>query len=490
MHAIDRSGEKRRAYGRWLLVLFLISLPLVNPWVRGDGVGYYAYARSMVIDHDLRFEKDWRNANASFQLARVDPNGNIRADQYTSTGHIDNHFSVGPAMLWAPVLMAVHGGVRTLDHFGARLSADGFSRPYLYAMALTTATYGFLGLLLSFGIARKFCGARWAFLATLGVWWASSLPVYMYFNPSWSHAQSAFTVALFLWYWERTRGARSLGQWILLGLIAGLMADVYYPNVLVVLAPAIETIAGLRTKDADGAARSVSLARIIGNWAAFGVAFVVALLPTFITREILDGNPFVSGYPAISTWNWTSPALLQVLFSSDHGLVIWTPILALSILGLGFLWKRDRVLGSSLGAIVLAYYYFIASYPVWDGLSSFGNRFFVSLTPIFVVGLAALLRAGADWIGSQSRAWAAAAALVGLLMLWNFGFMFQWGTHLVPARGPISWGEMVRNQFTAVPKGVAQEFETYLFRRHSMMQNIEQKDDEQLRMRPAGSPPY
>jgi len=46
-------------------------------------------------------------------------------------------------------------------------------------------------------LARKYVAAHWAFLATLGIWGASSLPVYMYFNPAWSHVQSAFAVAFF-----------------------------------------------------------------------------------------------------------------------------------------------------------------------------------------------------------------------------------------------------------------------------------------------------
>jgi hypothetical protein len=481
MQAVAPSAERPHAYGRWLIVLFLLSLPLVNPWVRGDGVGYYAYARSMVIDHNLRFEKDWLAANPSFQLARVDSNGNILADQYTRTGHLDNHFSVGPAMLWAPVLIVVHGVVRVADHFGAHIRADGYSLPYLLAMALTTAGYGFLGLWLAFCIARKYVGERWAFIATLGIWWASSLPVYMYLNPSWSHAQSAFTVALFLWYWERTRAIRSLGQWMLLGLMAGLMADVYYPNVLVVLAPLIETIAGLRARPASGGDRNNSLLRVAGNWLAFGAMLIVAMLPTFITREIVYGSPFESGYPAISTWFWTSPVLLKILFSSDHGMLSWTPILAISILGIVLLWKRDRMLSGSLCAIVLAYYYLIASYVNWDGISSFGNRFFVSLTPVFVIGLATFLGKLYEWLGSNARAWAAAAVLVGLSILWNVGFMFQWGTHLVPARGPISWEAMARNQFTAVPKDVAEDLEIYVFRRRSMLRHIEQEDTDQLR---------
>jgi len=49
-------------------------------------------------------------------------------------------------------------------------------------MALATALYGFFGLLLAFRLARQYVEERWALLATLAIWWASSLPVYMYFN--------------------------------------------------------------------------------------------------------------------------------------------------------------------------------------------------------------------------------------------------------------------------------------------------------------------
>ena len=185
-----------------------LSLPIVNPWVRGDGVGYYAFARALLIGHNLRFEQDWRSANPSFRQGRLDANGQLLASQYTRTGHLDNHFTVGPAILWAPFLSLAHGAVLLANRFGAQLAADGFSRPYVWTMALATAAYGFAGLLLAFDLARRYVDERWAFLATLGIWFASSLPVYMYFNPSWSHALSAFAVALFLWYWHRTRGAR------------------------------------------------------------------------------------------------------------------------------------------------------------------------------------------------------------------------------------------------------------------------------------------
>ena len=59
-------------YDKILAFLFVLSLPLVNPWVRGDGVGYYAFGRALLIQHDLNFQQDWLRANSSFRSGRTD----------------------------------------------------------------------------------------------------------------------------------------------------------------------------------------------------------------------------------------------------------------------------------------------------------------------------------------------------------------------------------------------------------------------------------
>ena len=235
------------------------------------------------------------------------------------------------------------------------------------------------------------------------------------------------------------------------GLLAGLMGNVYYPNVFAVDFPgAGNCLPGTRGRRNPDRPR-IPLGKLVSSCALFGAVFLVSLLPTFITRQIIYGSPFATGYPGIGTWHWTSPALLQVLFSSDHGMWSWTPILFLAVVGLFFLYKRNALLGAGSILTFLAYYYFIASYPDWDGLSSYGNRFFISLTPIFILGLAALLEAFSRAVAKTSRAVAVATAVIALLTVWNVGFIFQWGTHMVPARGEISWPEMVHNQFAVVP---------------------------------------
>jgi hypothetical protein len=110
-----------------LLVIFVLSLPLLNPWVRGDGVGYYAYARAPLIEHNLDFTHDYQFANESFREVRCEENGNPKREYRTGTGHLDNHFTVGPAMLWSPFLLVAHAAVMVARTLGSHIPANGFS---------------------------------------------------------------------------------------------------------------------------------------------------------------------------------------------------------------------------------------------------------------------------------------------------------------------------------------------------------------------------
>jgi hypothetical protein len=461
---------------RVLTLLFLFSLPLINPIVHGDGVGYYAYARAPLIQHNLRFEEDWRHGNENFARSRVRPDGQLIEESYTSTGYVSNLFTVGPAMLWFPFLVLAHAFVLGWDALGGHIAADGFSFPYLLAMAAGTAAYGFAGLLLAFSLTRKYVAEKWAFLATVGIWFGSSLPVYMYFNPAWSHAHSAFAVALFLWYWDRTRLERSTVQWVVLGLTGGLMVDVYYPNGVFLVIPLIESCIGynrlLRTE-------MRAAGRLFRENVLFLTTIFLTVLPIFLTRKIIFGGYLHFGSYGVLPWNWSAPFAGSVLLSADHGLISWTPLLGLSLLGLLFAPRAARRLALYLAAAALGFYYVIASYPYWDGVSSFGNRFFISLTPVFVFGLALLLSAVAARFASSRRAFVLSAALLACFVLWNIEFIYQWGAHLIPVRGPIVWSEMVHNQFAVVPGEISGQLRTYIFRRYSLMRRIEERDIEQ-----------
>ncbi len=473
---------KRSHHLRILGTLFLFTLPLSNPWVRGDGVNYYAYVRALLVQHDLNFENDWRQANLSFRILSVDPQGRIAPDFYTRTGHVRNNYAVGSAMLWAPFLVPVHAGMLILRRLGFGVEADGFSKPYLLAMAWATALYGFIGLCLSYCIASTFVAERWAFLATLGMWFAGALPVYMYFLPCYSHTLSVFAVAVFLWYWQRTRNSRSLRAWLALGLLSGLMLDVYYLNIAILLLPFSESLNGYWRNWLAPRHNWAETRRLLVKNFAYCGATLAAFLPTLITRKIINGDAFEFGYDPLGFSHWIHPALGQPLISSNHGLITWTPIVIPALVGLVLLRKRDRELSAYSLAAVVAFYYIVACHEDWHGVSSFSNRFFISLTPFFILGLGVMLQEAAAWFKQARLAYAAMATAMGVLILWNAAFIFQWGVGLIPHRGPISWRQMTYNQVFVVPARLGGALKSYFTNRSGMMQRIETEDVKSLNL--------
>jgi len=162
-------------------------------------------------------------------------------------------------------------------------------------------------------------------------------------------------------------------------------------------------------------------------------------------------------------------------------LLVWTPILLFAIAGLIlFRWREPRI-GAPFLAALVAFYLFIACYPDWAGISSYGNRFFVSLTALFILGLGVFLERFARFFRSRRAALSTVSAVLALFILWNAGLMFQWGTHLVPARGPIFVYEMIHNQFFVVPRQLVADLHSYLFKRKALMQQIEDRDIQEQR---------
>jgi hypothetical protein len=452
-----------------LAAALLATLPLANPYLRGEGNGTYAYVRSLVLDHDLRFHNEYRRGDPafvsqSFRKADAQP----WPPMEMPGGYLRNQWSVGPSMLWLPSFLEAHATVALLRALGSDVAADGYSLPYRLACALATAGYAFLGLFLAYRMAERFAGSGPALVATAALWLASSLPVYVYFLPFYSHALASFAVSVFLWFWLTRRPFAGPGQWAAWGLLGGLVWQMEPLAGLVLVVAVVEWLASIR---------ATGLARGAASAAAFGAAAVLAATPQLVIKSILHGSALRTG--TLNRYFWDAPRLLEVGFATEHGLFLWTPVLLLSVIGLLLLCRRAPVAGLGLLAAFAALYYVVACYEAWHGISSFGNRFFICLTPAFVVGAAVALREAERLLSRWMPAAGVRAApvlLVAALAAWNAGLVFQWGTNMVPRQGPVDFALVARNQATAVPGRIASLAARYVAARQQTMREQEQKD--------------
>ena len=439
-----------------LAALFVLSLVFVNPYLRGDGNGYYAWLRSPLIDGDVDFGNEYQRADPSFREAFIDASGAPTAFMTTPTGKVENQWSIGPALLWLPAFGAAHAAAL----MGAG-EPDGYAPVYLWLTAIATALYGLAAVVIGASLARHLGQERWARPAAAAILLASSLPVYMYVLPFHVHALGAFAAALFFWWGiVRAEGWRP-GTWAVWGVTAGLMVAVYFVHAVFLVVVAWR-LAGAGTWRARGLA--------VAAFAAGAAPFAALHL---WSRQALYGSMVTTGYR--DEFFWSAPRLLATAFSTEHGLFLWTPVLVLALAGLVMLARRDPRARVMLAAWVVLFYV-IASYQNWHGQSSFGNRFFVSLTAVFVPGVAAALA----WLHARAR-WAP-AALVAALALWNAGFIFQWGLNIVPNRGPVDFAVVARNQVTVVPARFTAVLSRYLLDRGGLRRDVEAADiDERQR---------
>jgi hypothetical protein len=97
------------------------------------------------------------------------------------------------------------------------------------------------------------------------------------------------------------------------------------------------------------------------------------------------------------------------------------------------------------------FYFLISCFPWWYGAVGLGNRFFVSLTPIFIFGLASSLAWAARLWPDLRAASFRLIPITLLFVLWNLGLVYQWQTHLMPRYGQVDWQDIRFNQFRVVP---------------------------------------
>jgi len=424
-----------------LVILFVLLFPvLFKPWIHGaDPMGYFSWLRSAVIDHDLNTSNEYDHYGFGWIAGE------------TITGHKANPWAVGSAVLWSPAYLLAHGLNRLLNLAGLGWPADGYSPPYVWAATLTTTLLGLITLWLLYNLGQRIASPPAALLATIVTWLASPLVFYMYSHPDMAHTNDAFVNTLFFWVWYQiaSRRHQAAGSWLLLGAVVGLAALVRTQNGLLILIPLAQLIL---TPTAN---------RQIQNYLSSGIGALLAFSPQMIVWKITYGNWIVFNPYQFSSgdrFDFGNLHLWEVLFSS-RGAFVWCPVLLLGLIGLIGLARRERRLALALGFTFLAQWVLISGWSQWSGAASFGSRFLVNCTPVFTLGLAALIEAARPRLGLRTLTVLGAAFIV-----WNGLLLVQYALGTVPRETPFAISEMVRNQFLIVPQQLSRLLRVLLTR--------------------------
>lgn len=449
------------------IALFLLSAPAITPRLHAaDEIEYFAYLRSVWFDGDLSFDNEYRYFYDR-GIARAWGFDKTFLGQTTATGLRPNYAPVGTSLLWAPFYAIADVGTRIASAAGATMPADGFSRPYLVAITYASAIYGFLAVLISVGVIRTVLGT--GRVAALAVCAGTPLIFYMYVAPGFSHACSAFAVAAFVFVWLRVRDQWTLGGVMALGGMAALMGMVREQDVFLAIGPVVDYSATIVRAGRDGLRR---VRPLIGKALAGVLAFCICFVPQAAAYLILNGR--IAPDPAIEQkMFWSSPHALRVLFSPNHGVIFWTPLFVLAVVGLIRLAAGrnagDRPvsaqdaqwIGLLMLVMVASQIYVSGSVNTWSAAGSFGQRRLIGLTVFLSVGLAVLFRSRP--VGATSLA---LPLLVVACIWWNLGLIAQFGSGTMN-RQRLELARNAYNNFVLIPRSLPGLTYRYLFDRAS-----------------------
>jgi hypothetical protein len=407
------------------VVVFLMTIPLPRvdgQLVGSDGMYYYAYLPTLLIDHDLDFTN---------QYSKLLPGYRAGSHQIAKIGDFSNIYAIGSAILWMPFFLVGHLMAIASNAAGLSIVPDGIGYIYQIPTLLGSLTYGFLGVLFVYRSCRRFFSASTAAASAILIWLSTSLIYYMIAEPSMSQSCSFFAVALFLKLWLQSRPMPTFRQWILLGIAGGLIALVRLQDATWLALPFIDASLNLwANKKAGFGCLKGSL--------GFGAAACIVFIPQMAVWQVLNGSPVKAGYPYSGDYfHWFAPKFLNVLFSLRHGLYLWHPVLLLATAGLILLYRKDRHLPFLLGLMFTAQLYLISAWFVWWGGDAFGGRMLISSLPALALGLAALI----DWM-VERKALPTICILGGSLVLWNALFFAQYRLRYIPQNAAITFNQL------------------------------------------------
>ncbi|HJX38153.1 MAG TPA: hypothetical protein VJ714_06120, partial [Anaerolineae bacterium] len=315
---------------------------------------------------------------------------------------------------------------------------QGVPLAYSFLFLVWTTLCALLAVSLTFLSTAKFTGPGAALFSAVALFLATPLLYYSTIEPYMSHVPGTLLIALAI-YILVTRRQHSL-SWFFMGFVLGVAFLVRWQLALYALPIGLWAL-------------------VKGEWRKLLLLLIGFMLLAWhlpFTWWRMYGSPWVvpaavQGQQEFLAW----PAYFtEVLFSSQRGLILWSPLVVLALAGLVLLLRKDRGLSICLILMFVLQVLMNASVHDWGGGWAFGMRRMTELYPVWVIGLAFLVHAARSlpttvpWAGVAR--WAIPAVVVlgsvlGLVVL--LAHLNYVNTNLAhPEGGPL--GEELRYQFT------------------------------------------
>ena len=331
-----------------------------------DAAGYYVYNTMWFV---------YGNNAASFPDSIDVKTGNgFRLD--LQTDKVYTKYPCGTALLEAPFFLAAHLLAKPLG-----FEANGFSKIYSYGLYISAVFYCFAAMLLLISFLKWHFSSVISVASVILFFVSTNLYYYTIDASGMSHVYSFFVFSCII-YLTPVLVAKLTSKKLFLFMLLTVIAVLIRPtNLFIVLFPIFY-----------GMDKLIDIVPHIAFFfqskkATFRLFLfsLIITIPQMLYWKSISGNFISYGYKDEGFDFWKSPKLLEVWFSANNGLFIYTPIILLSLIGVFVMIKNRDYLGYYIGILFLIISYVFASWWNWWFGCSFGARSFVEYYALLII---------------------------------------------------------------------------------------------------------
>jgi hypothetical protein len=348
-----------------------------------DVCGYYYYLPAIFIYKDLKkvafhevIDAKYQPQGGGFYSALPSTNGNL-VMKYTS----------GMAIMYAPAFFVAHALATPLG-----FAADGFSAPYQFAISFWSLLWSFVGLfylrkllLKTLSFSRNTEGVV-ATILLLYVFTTNYLE-YAAISSAMTHTYIFTLYTLMLWqtikFYERPEMTTASS----IGLCIGLAVLARPTELIVVMVPALWGIYDKKSLQN----RFIFIKNHFSKFLLTAVIIGVLGSIQLIYWKWSSGHFLYNSYGKEDWMEWGSPHILDGLFSSRRGWLVYTPIMLFSLIGFYPLYKKRRELFWANFLFILLFIYVSFAHNIWWYGGSLGQRQMIQVMPMLALPFACFL---------------------------------------------------------------------------------------------------
>lgn len=347
--------------------------------ISSDGSGYYAYLPQFFI---------YKTSNFEFLTQISKERNDVKIMQ--GLGYIDlkklpmtNKYFVGTSVCISPFFAITHQYTKTSTY-----ERNGYSYPYEVSIAVAAFCFLIGGITALYFFLRSYHLSIFATLSAISLLvFGTNLKYYTLFEPAFSHIYSFGVIALFIWSCRKYVITKKTFFLCLFSLLLGLITIIRPVNLLVILI--------IPFLYPDFTAFKNDFMTLFRKNQLLKTGFALLLFLLVISLQFLNihqqyGIWRFSGYTEEGFDNLLSPEIMNVLFSFQKGLFIYTPAMILCVIGLFKLYKKQRYLFWGWLFFFFIFTYITSSWWNWYYGGSLGMRPYVDIYAVMIIPFAFL----------------------------------------------------------------------------------------------------